>query len=178
MDRPYSSVIEATVDSLISGLREVFTDEHYGEYLKQRVRSGYIKHCHGDIKALNLWILSNTYRDHLNYFPVKLLNAIDFDPLFCNIDILSDFAMLVVDIQARTRSSWLVNNMIDNYLRWTDQDNKMARTLLDFYVTEKAIIAATINILFDNQFELGQRLLELALINVKHLADSWRYQLV
>ena len=172
LDRTNSSTIVTTVEKLVSGLREVFTEEHYGEYLKQRVQSGYIKHCHGDIKALNIWILPNTHEDHLEHFPVKLLDAIDFNPLFCNIDILSDFAMLVVDVQARTLSSELVENMIKTYLRCTDQDNKVARSLLEFYVTEKAIIAATINILFDNQFGLGQRLLELALSNLRHLQDD------
>jgi len=32
------------------------------------------------------------------------LDAIDFNPMYSYIDILSDFAMLVIDIQARTKS--------------------------------------------------------------------------
>lgn len=178
LDRVNSSAIETTVEELISGLREVFTEEHFGHYLEQRIQAGYIKHCHGDIKALNTWILPNNDNDHLQHSPVKLLDAIDFNPLFRNIDILSDFAMLVVDVQARTSSSKLVCSMTNSYLRQTSQDDTVARSLLEFYVVEKAIVAATINILFDHQFELGQRLLELAQINLERLTRNWQYQLV
>lgn len=177
LDRVDSSAIETTVEELISGLREVFTEEHFGRYLEQRIQAGYIRHCHGDIKALNTWILPGNDNDHLQQSPVKLLDAIDFNPLFRNIDILSDFSMLVVDVQARTSSSELAFTMINRYLQQTSQDDKLARSLLEFYVVEKAIVAATINILFDHQFELGQRLLELARVNLESLAHNWQYQL-
>ena len=44
---------------------------------------------------------------------VKLLDAIDFNPLFNNIDILSDFAMLAIDVWARTQSVTFACRMID-----------------------------------------------------------------
>ena len=51
--------------------------------------------------------------------------------MYNHIDILSDFAMLIADVQARTQSSVTVNKMIDAYLLKTDQDNELARTVLE-----------------------------------------------
>jgi aminoglycoside phosphotransferase family enzyme len=154
--------VKAIIERLSTGLREVFTEEHYAHFLEQRVQAGYIKHCHGDIKSLNIWIMPGSADDEQQHSSVKLLDAIDFNPLFCNIDILSDFAMLVIDVQARTSSTRLANTMIDDYLMLSHQDNIAAHAVLGFYLIEKAIVSATINILFDNQPDLGLYLLNLA----------------
>src|SRR2546426_7182628 len=49
-----------------------------------------------------------------------------------HIDILSDFAMLIADVQAHAPSPVPVNEMIDCYLQKTKQDNKVARGVLDY----------------------------------------------
>jgi len=114
--------------------------------------------------------------DRQQNLSVKLLDAIDFNPLFRNIDILSDFAMLVIDVRARTWSDTFARIMIDDYLQLTQQDDTPARNILEFYLVEKAIVAAAINILFDNQLELGLRLLQLAQEHLEHLLHCWLYQ--
>ena len=157
-------------------LHEVFTKERYARYLEQRVQAGNIKHCHGDIKSLNIWIIPGSTREHQQYSSVKLLDAIDFNPLFCNIDILSDFAMLVIDVQARTQSAEYARRMIDNYLMLTHQEDTPSRVILEFYLFEKAIVTGAINILFDNQLELGLYLLHLAQEHLDALLDCWLYQ--
>jgi aminoglycoside phosphotransferase family enzyme len=164
------SSIKATIERLTTGLREIFTEEHYAHDLEQRVKSGSIKHCHGDIKSLNIWIMPDNTDGQQQNLSVKLLDAIDFNPLFRNIDILSDFAMLVIDVWARTWSAAFACRMIDYYLELTHQDDTPTRTIFEFYLIEKAIVAAAINILFDNQFELGLRLLDLAQERLNHLS--------
>ena len=170
--------MQATIEQLTTGLREIFTERHYAHYLEQRVQAGSIKHCHGDIKSLNIWIMLDSISadNPQQNLSVKLLDAIDFNPLFRNIDILSDFAMLVIDVWARTCSAALANRMTDNYLQWTYQDDTPSRAIFEFYVVEKAIVAAAINILFDDQFELGLRLLHLAQEHLNQLVDCWLYQ--
>jgi aminoglycoside phosphotransferase family enzyme len=170
--------VQAIIKRLSTGLRAVFTEERYAHFLEQRVQAGYIKHCHGDIKSLNVWIMPGSADDEQQHSTVKLLDAIDFNPLFCNIDILSDFAMLVIDIQARTSSTRLANTMIDDYLMLSHQDNMAARAVLGFYLIEKALVTATINILFDNQFDLGLHLLDLAQQHLDSLLRCWQHQLV
>ena len=162
LDKENSPSMKATVERLTAGLRQIFTEDRYAHYLEQRIQAGYIKHCHGDIKSLNIWITPDSADDQQQHLSVKLLDAIDFNPLFRNIDILSDFAMLVIDVWARTCSATIAHRMTDNYLQWTYQDNTPSRAIFEFYVVEKAIVAAAINILFDDQFELGLRLLHLA----------------
>ena len=49
--------------------------------------------------------------------------------------------------------------------------------IFEYYLIEKAIVAATINILFDNQFELGLHLLDLAQDLVHYLSHRLLYQL-
>ncbi len=168
-----SPSLKETIERLCTGLREIFTVEHYTHYFEERVHAGFIKHCHGDIKSLNIWIMPG---DQLQKNSIKLLDAIDFNPLFNNIDILSDFAMLVIDVWARTSSAQLACRMIDYYLRLTDQDTIAARIIFEYYLIEKAIVASAINILFDNQFELGLRLLDLAQERLNHLSDCMLYQ--
>ncbi len=165
------SSIKATIERLTTGLREIFTEERFAHGLEQRVQSGSIKHCHGDIKALNIWIMPDNNDGQQQNLCVKLLDAIDFNPLFRNIDILSDFAMLVIDVWARTWSAEIARRMIDYYFELTHQDDLPTRTIFEFYLIEKAIVAAAINILFDNQFELGLRLLDLAQERLNHLSN-------
>ena len=52
--------------------------------------------------------------------------------------------------------------MIDCYLRETNQDNEVARGVLDYYVMEKAIVGTGISILYDDKPELGRAFLKVA----------------
>jgi len=151
-------------------------EERFAYHLEHRVQAGYIKHCHGDIKSLNIWIMPDDTDDRQQNLSVKLLDAIDFNPLFRNIDILSDFAMLVIDVWARTWPAMFACRMINDYLQLTQQDDTPARNIFEFYLVEKAIVAAAINILFDNQLGLGLRLLQLAQEHLEHLLHCWLYQ--
>jgi len=143
-------------------LLHVFNQEHYRNYFEQRMRNGWIRLCHGDLKSPNIWILPGD--DSHNCAPtqqVKILDAIDFNPSYCNVDILSDFAMLAIDVEARAKLT-LANKMIDDYLTLTGQDNDISRLVLGYYLVEKAIVGAGISILYDNLPEFGLRLLEVA----------------
>jgi aminoglycoside phosphotransferase family enzyme len=82
--------------------------------------------------------------------------------MYNHIDILSDFGMLIADVQARTQSPTLVNEIINSYLRKTNQDNEEAREVLDFYVLDKAIVGIGISILYDNEPQLGRAFLKVA----------------
>ncbi len=142
--------------SLCRSLRETLlfalTKEPLRSYFVQRIEKKQIKRCHGDLKARNIWITSKG---------VRVLDAIDFNPEFCNIDILSDFAMLVADIYARTGSSELANSMIKDYLGFTIQEDEGSRFVLNYYLIEKAFVGALVSILYDRNRWLGQRYLDL-----------------
>src|SRR6266568_1477016 len=90
--------------------------------------------------------------DYLMHKLEHNLELLDFLVNRCNhIDILSDFAMLIADVQAHALSPVPVNEMIDCYLQKTKQDNEVARGVLDYYVMEKAIVGTGISILYDDK---------------------------
>lgn len=158
--------------SLCASLRErflpVLTCNKYREFqhfFAQRVKKQQIRRCHGDLKARNIWIMPGSPHHDTECLEiwngVRVLDAIDFNPEFSNIDILSDFAMLVADIDARTDSPELASSMIRDYLRLTKQEDKGSRFVLEYYLVEKAFIGAVVNILYDKNPWLGQRYLDL-----------------
>src|SRR6266516_3348325 len=172
---------------LKDSLLQVFEQFKYLDYFERRVHEERIKRCHGDLKAPNIWIAPlplpgtpNEYWYHKEPWKyVYLLDAVDFNPMYSYIDILSDFAMLVTDIHARTKSLELANQMIENYLELTDQQDKACRLVLAYYLVEKAIIGAAVSILYDNLPDLGLDFLKVAstrMIDLERQA-SGQYQL-
>ncbi len=128
----------------------------YQAFFERRLEGNHIKRCHGDLKADNIWIESNS--PHCHERPetcVRLLDCIDFKPLYCMIDTLSDIALLIVDIQARTGNLDLANAIIDEYLRISGEDEETARYLLAYYLVEKAIIGTVNSFIDDKNEELG-----------------------
>jgi aminoglycoside phosphotransferase family enzyme len=177
-DPQYSShykLLKETFYLLRDDLLHIFDRHEYQQYFEQRLRDGYIMRCHGDLKARNIWIAPCNYRSNEEpWKSVSILDAIDFNPMYSNIDILSDFAMLVVDVQARTKSSALANFMIDEYLRLTRQQDKASRSVLTYYLVEKAFVGAIVNIIYDSLPLLGQSFLEVAKTYMEELKSRLR----
>jgi len=166
-------LLQGTLHWLEETLLQVFSESRYHSYFEQRVREQRIKRCHGDLKSPNIWILlpdqsCNWESDDC----VKILDAIDFNPCYSNIDTLSDFAMLVIDVQTRTKSPDLADEMVRYYLELTDQNNQVARSVLAYYLVEKTIVGAAISIVYDNLPELGLSLLEIAKTRLQFLVDG------
>ena len=152
---------QAIFKSLGQSLLAVFEHSIYQRYFEQRRLDGYIRPCHGDLKTQNIWIVPGSLSEE-NWQGVKILDAIDYNPTFANIDILSDFAMFVVDVQARTGSALLAEKMIGWYLELTQQENEVARFVLDYYLIEKGLIRAAMRSASENLLEPDQTFLAIA----------------
>lgn len=166
------SHLQEKVTALSDSLQSFFKQHHFQEAFDNRVQKHYIRLCHGDLKVPHIWIMPYNGPECCSTEPgrcIKILDAIDFNPLFCNIDILSDFAMLVTDIHTRTGSAELADEMIAEYLLNTNQDEPEARLVLGFYLIEKALVGAAISILFDNLPILGMRHLAVAELRLQAL---------
>ena len=136
-----------TLKALRSNLREILRKNPYQGYFEKRLLQQRIKRCHGDLKAPHIWVIPNThFSDTESWEHVRVIDAIDFDPTFCNIDILSDLSMLVLDIQARTNSFVDTSQFIEGYLQLTRQEDKISRAVLTFYLIEKAIMWIAVSI--------------------------------
>jgi len=172
-------LLQATLHWLKKTLLQVFTEIHYRSYFEQRVWEQRIKRCHGDLKSPNIWILPPDQSCHGEPEDcVKILDAIDFNPSYNNIDTLSDFAMLVIDVQTRTKSHTLADKMVEDYLELTDQNNQVARSVLAYYLVEKAIVSAIVSIAYDGLPDLGWAFLEVAEMRLNCIADMKHEQLL
>lgn len=80
--------------------------------------------------------------------------------------------MLVIDVQTRTKSPDLADEMVKYYLELTGQNNQTARSVLGYYLVEKAVVGAAISIVYDNLPELGLSLLEIAKTRLQFLVDG------
>jgi len=100
-----------------------------------------------------------------------ILDAIDFNPSYSNIDVLSDLAMLVIDVQVRMNTPWLADFMIDEYLSLTEQQDEVSRFVLSYYLIEKAFVGAAISIVYDNAPDLGWAFLEVARMRMERLIE-------
>ena len=137
-------------------LQPIFAIKKYQEAFEERVNEGRIRRCHGDLKARNIWIMPFDMQNHEQpWARVKVLDAVDFNPMYSTIDILSDFAMLVVDVEVRSDSYEVANHMLEDYLHLTGQQQLPARSVLNYYMVEKAFIGAIVNILYDDDPDLG-----------------------
>lgn len=151
-------------------------------YFQRRYENGRIKRCHGDLKASNLWVRPRKFCMFQEAEPELLaLDCVDFNPEFCHIDTLSDIAMLAVDIEMRlTRSSGksansfsgykLTRHFLNTYLRAVGENGKEVRPLLEYYMTEKAMVCAYMSILYDDLPSLGLKYLDVALTHAQRLA--------
>jgi aminoglycoside phosphotransferase family enzyme len=162
--------LQETLGRLKKALIWAFMQSRYYDYFEQRVKEQRIRYCHGDLKSPNIWILTPDQRDAGEH-SVKILDAIDFNPTYSNIDTLSDFAMLVIDIQTRTGYVLLANEMIEYYLPLTEQENEIAESVLNYYLVEKAIVGAAISIVYDDAPDLGLNLLKVAEMRLNRLLD-------
>lgn len=146
-------------------------------YFDQRYQDQHIKRCHGDLKTTNLWIRSNSASSEL-----LALDCVDFKPEFCYIDTLSDVAMLAIDIEVQIAlhtQKWPISqpiqelsyNFLCKYLDGTHEEaNMLVWSLLEYYMTEKAIICAYMSILYDGKPELGTQYLKVAHTHAEKLS--------
>ncbi len=143
----------------------------YSSLFESRCTEGHIKRCHGDLKVTNLWVRSSP----VPYFQSKLLalDCIDFKPEFCFIDTLSDVAMLVVELERLCpQETELVKRFLHSYLSDMQENLEFVEPLLEYYLTEKAIVCSYVSILFDDQWhELGKKYLQIACNHAQRLRE-------
>ncbi len=140
-----------------SSLEDVFNQRHDQHHIKR---------CHGDLKLTNLWIrpASGVFSRQA----LLALDCIDFNPDFYHIDTLSDVAMLAMDLQMHLQNGphkdecdTLVETFIATYLQEAKEQRKSVATILQYYITEKAIVCAYVSILLDDDQKRGNKYLSL-----------------
>lgn len=166
-------------------LLAISKDPAWPYHFNNRLERKRIKRCHGDLKAKNIWIESAENSNDEEY-RVRLLDAIDFNPSYCNIDVLSDIAMLIIDIQAVDThlhehkgmgvGEWdLAQFVLETYFAYAkeEKNNETTRLVLIYYLVEKALVRAAVSLFYDRDEypQLGPYFLKIAVMYMRQLKD-------
>jgi len=126
---PYSS----TLDTLKRWSQAEFS--RLNKALAKRKHDGYIRECHGDMHLRNmLW---------LDGKPMAF-DCIEFNAALRWIDVISEVAFLVMDLQDRQQQR-LANRFLNSYLEISGDYS--ALSLLPFYLVYRAMVRAKVNAL-------------------------------
>ena len=150
----------------------------YQQTFERRHHNNHIKRCHSDLKANNMWVYP---ANQATFGHLILLDCVDFNPNFYHIDTLSDIAMLAIDLemhQAQTSNNQkvdedgekFVQHFLDIYLQASGEDSDVW-PLLEYYMTEKAMVCAYNCILYDKLLSQGEKYLNIVFTHSKRLSD-------
>lgn len=121
-----------------------WTDQTYSELLpliKQRKAQGFIKACHGDLHVDNITLINNR---------PMLFDGIEFNESFRWIDVISDLAFLLIDLDFKSQHP-LQQSILSLYLSLTTDYNGLK--LLRFYQVYRALVRAKITMLRASQLD-------------------------
>ena len=100
---------------------------------KQRKQAGFIRECHGDMHLRNLAWIDNE---------AVLFDCIEFNPELRWIDVISDIAFLVMDLQDRQQPQ-LAQRFLNQYLEATGDYAGVA--VLPYYLFYRALVRAKVD---------------------------------
>jgi aminoglycoside phosphotransferase family enzyme len=122
---------------LAAQVAERFTDLH--DVIGQRKQHGFVRQCHGDMHLGNmLWLDSSDFHG-----PVAF-DCIEFNDNLSWIDVISELAFLVMDLQSRNEYG-LANRCLNRYLEATG--DYAGLRLLSFYQCYGAMVRAKVSVL-------------------------------
>lgn len=113
--------------------------------LEFRKAKGFIRSCHGDLHLDNIALINEK---------PTLFDAIEFNDYFSQIDVISDLAFLLVDLDFRQKAA-LGRQILSDYLHYT-QDYS-ALKLLNFYKLYRSMVRAKISALQAQQYPVGSQ---------------------
>lgn len=138
-----------------------------GTTLDQRKDNGFVRECHGDMHLRNLaWLDSG---------PIAF-DCIEFNPQLRWIDVISEIAFLVMDLQQRKQYQ-LANRFLNSYLEITG--DYAGLSILPFYLCYRAMVRAKVTALLLAQENISkeERVHSLAMFeSYLHLARSYTLQ--
>lgn len=100
--------------------------------LLSRKKDGFIRECHGDLHLHNMTLFEGS---------VMLFDAIEFNPYLSHIDVISDIAFLLMDLEYRGLYGHAAR-VLNRYLEQTG--DYAALRLLDFYKAYRALVRAKV----------------------------------
>ena len=121
----------ATVESLNAASGRVL--DRTGGRLDKRRRAGLVRHCHGDLHLGNIVLEDGR---------PTLFDAIEFNVLFADIDVLYDLAFLLMDLEHHGLGR-LASMVLNRYLDVTGDEDGLAQ--LPLFLSLRAAVRAHVN---------------------------------
>jgi aminoglycoside phosphotransferase family enzyme/predicted kinase len=132
--------------------------------LQKRKQDGWVRECHGDMHLTNMALLDGR---------IVLFDCIEFNPALYWIDVQSEVAFLLMDLDCRGRSD-LAHRFLNRYLEGTGDYEGVA--LLDFYRTYRSMVRAKVACLQYQQVPPDAKEREDLLHRFQHHVElAWRY---
>jgi uncharacterized protein len=125
----------ATYDR-ISSYTHRFMDDRAALFAS-RVRDGYIRDCHGDLRLQHVYLLDATGTPTRQPSSIVILDGIEFNERFRYSDVTSEVAFLAMELDAAHRPD-LSRVFVDSYVAETGDD--ALRELLPFYTCYRACV--------------------------------------
>jgi aminoglycoside phosphotransferase family enzyme/adenylate kinase family enzyme len=111
--------------------------------LRARKQAGFIRECHGDMHLANMALLNNT---------VVIFDGIEFNPNLRWIDVFSELAFILMDLQDRRKNA-LATRLLNRYLEITGDYGGLK--VLRFYQVYRAMVRAKVTAIRLAQKELS-----------------------
>lgn len=121
---------QATGASLTAWTRAQARDLH--DLFAERVESGFIRECHGDLHLANLILRHKRW---------SAFDCVEFDARLRWIDVMNDIAFTLMDLHA-FKAPTLANRLLNHYLEITGDYAGLA--VLRFYLVYRALIRAKV----------------------------------
>ncbi|MBV1874823.1 MAG: AAA family ATPase [Gammaproteobacteria bacterium] len=109
--------------------------ERYGSKIRDRHDAGFVRECHGDLHLGNMTLLDDE---------VILFDCIEFNPEFRFMDVISELAFLLMDLDSRGLHSES-NSVLNTYLSYRDDYDGLV--LLKFYKVYFALVRAKVSLI-------------------------------
>jgi hypothetical protein len=128
------------LDGLDNWCQETFAARR--DLLASRRQEGFVRECHGDLHLGNLALVNQR---------ITPFDCIEFNPRLRWIDVISEVAFLVMDIEERGYPE-LANRFLNGYLQHTG--DYAGLRLLNYYLVYRALVRAKVAVLRSGQADL------------------------
>ncbi|WP_250656500.1 AAA family ATPase [Alkalimarinus coralli] len=133
--------------------------------IDQRKQQGFVRECHGDLHLGNITLFNQS---------LTIFDCIEFNPSLSWIDVISDLAFLVMDLEMRGEKTF-ANQLTNCYLETTGDYQGAA--LLKFYKAYRAMVRAKVAVLsLDNHHEAADANAQLMQRYQQYIALATRYE--
>ena len=107
--------------------------------LEGRKANGYVRECHGDMHLRNMALIDNK---------IVIFDCIEFNKNFYLIDVMSEIAFLVMDLEDRDQAP-LARRFLNQYLEWTG--DYAGLMVFNFYKVYRSMVRAKVDALRASQ---------------------------